>query len=96
MPPAKAGCPRTFIKGVGTDLLSHTQWCRQRLPKVLGKPVVHTLPNQNNPSLRSGPFEPVKTHLTEVRGRRVGISLRLERSLLLEVFTVAKLMQEVT
>lgn len=72
--PGTAGCPRTVIKRVGTALLGHTRLCLQRLPEVLGKPVVHTPPHKNNPSLRSGPFEPVKTRLAEVKGSRVGSS----------------------
>lgn len=69
-----AGCPRTVIKRVGTALLGHTRSCLQRLPEVLGKPVVHASAHKNNPSLRSGPLEPVKTRLTEVKSSRVGSS----------------------
>lgn len=42
---------QSVIKRVGTALLSHTRLCLQRLPEVLGKPVVHTPPHKNNPSL---------------------------------------------
>lgn len=89
MPPAKAGCPRTVIKGAGTALPCHTQWCQQRLPKVLGKPVVHALPDKNNPSLRSCPFEPVEDSPDRGQGQEDRHLQRLARSLLTDVFTVA-------